>query len=78
MKNQPMADAFADVMKTVRMEPATRADIAVHAGITLDTADRWIKRLSDHGMLAPYGTRTARNGVKARVWAVTKAWGGPA
>lgn len=78
MKNQPMADTFAYVMKTVRMEPATRHDIAVHAGVTLDTADRWIKRLAEHGMLAPHGTRKARNGHKAKLWAITKAWGGPA
>ena len=78
MKNQSMADTFADVMKTVRMEPATIADIVVHAGITRDTADRWVKRLQEQGMLAPYGERIVGNNRKARLWAVTKAWGGPA
>lgn len=78
MKNQPMADTFADVMKAVRMEPATRSDIAALAGVTLDTADRWIKRLHEHGMLAPYTPRKASNGNTVKVWAVTKAWGGPA
>lgn len=78
MKNQSMADTFADVMKTVRMEPATRSDIATQAGITLDTADRWIKRLHERGMLAPYTPRRASNGNKVKVWAVTKEWGGQA
>lgn len=78
MKNQGMADSFADMMKSLRLEPATRREIADQAGVTLNTADRWIKRLHAHGMLAPYTPRKASNGNKVKVWAVTKEWGGQA
>ncbi len=78
MKGQSPADSFAEVMKAIKAAPMTRMDIADQAGVTLDTATRWIKRLEAHGMLARHGRKTGKACRPAQMFAVTKQWGGPA
>lgn len=78
MKGQSVADSFIDVMKLMRTTPLTRAEVASEANVTIDTADRWLRKLQAGGMVHQSGKKPSAGGRPSRAFSVTKEWGGQA
>jgi len=77
MKGQCVADTFMEAMKVMRTTPMARSDLAQELGITLDTAERWVLKLSAQGFIGETGKRRQETGGRpVRLFAVTKDWGG--
>lgn len=80
MKGQRIVTSFVDVMKLLRTEAMTRAEIADAAEVRLDTASRWVRDLQQHGFIAECGKAPRSDGIgkPSQLYSVTKTWGGNA
>ncbi len=78
MKKMCTSETFCECMKALRQKPMTIKQMAEEAGIKDDTAARWVKKLSAHGMLEQRGHAAPTSGNPPKQFAVTGEWGGQA
>lgn len=75
-------DTFLDCMKVLRTEALTRKQIAEECNVSIDTAERWVSKLQERGMVDIVGVHhnmIGENYVGGRapeIYMLTKAWGG--
>lgn len=76
-----LADAICELFKLLRARWLTRREIAESLGLSLATAYRWVKALTEHGILreAKGVKPNKRIGGRApRVFSLAPEWGGEA
>ena len=68
------ADTMAEVMKLLRDQALSVSEVADHMDARLDTVSRWLKRLTEHGLLEQETKKARFKSVRA--FRVAPIWRG--